>query len=208
MVAQPLSSNAERLAWTVLLSAFGTLLAIVVGVVIGGRWWLQNAAREQSICMVASGTVLVTRPGRAAPEVNLACFPIGSKIASETNAQASLTFTSPDGKQVLATIRVFGNTQLEILRATSPRYRTGLQPHHIALSAASGRVRAQVGVELDRAIQVEIQSAPGATTVLSQPGSNASVEANGTETMVTVREGQVVVAANGVTIPLVKDQRV
>jgi hypothetical protein len=208
MVAQSIQGKAERTGWTILLAAFGTLVVLASGVFLGSRWWLQNAAREQLICMVTSGTVLVTRPGRTAPEVNLACFPAGSKIASETNAQASLTFTSPDDQQVLAAIRVFGNTQLEILEARSPRYQTGLHPHSIILNVASGRVRAQVGVDLDREVTVEIQSAPGATTTLSQPGSNASVEATVTDTMVTVRDGEVTVTSQGVTVPLGKDERV
>jgi hypothetical protein len=65
-----------------------------------------------------------------------------------------------------------------------------------------------VGVELARAVRVEIESAPGALTVLREPGSNASVEATATETMVTVREGEVTVTAQDVTVPLGKDQRV
>jgi hypothetical protein len=208
MVAQPIQGNPERTGWTVLLLAFGTLVSLLGGLVFGGRWWLQNATRNQTICMVSSGTVLVTRPGRTAPEGNLACFPEGSVIASETNAQASLTFTSPDGQQVLATIRLFGNTQLEIVEARSPRFGAGLGPHRIALRATLGRVRAQIGVEVDRPVRVEIQSSPGATTILSQSGSNASVEATTTETMVTVREGEVTVTAQNVTMPLGKDERV
>jgi hypothetical protein len=199
--------NPERTAWTVLLSAFSIFVLAVGGVIFGGQWWLHNAVRQQSLAIVSTGTVLVTRPGRDTPEVNLTTFPVGSSISTVANAQASVTFTSPDGKNVLATLRIFGTTSIEIIQADSPRYRTGTHPHTIVIRVASGRVRATVGVDVAREVRVEVRSDPGAVTVLDQPGSNVTVEGTFTESMVTVREGAATVTAEGQSVVLLKDQR-
>lgn len=208
MVTRKLAANPERIAWTVLLGAFSTFVLLLGTVVIGGRWWLQNAGASQSISMAPTGVVLVTRPGRTTPEANLTDIPIGSVIHTEDTAQASLTFMSPDGRQVLATVRIFGGTVLELNKADSPRYSTGIAPHQISLHLTSGRVRATVGVDVSREVWIEIQADTGATTVMDVPGSNVSVdELDPTTTNVTVREGQATVSALGTDVIVVKDKR-
>ena len=201
--------NPERTAWTVLLGAFATFVLLVGTILIGGRWWLENAGVNQSITMTVSdsATVLVTRPGRSAPEVNITDIPVGSEIRTESTGQASLNFVSADGKQVLGTVRLFGGSVLVVEQANSPRYSTGVAPHHIRLRVTSGRVQATVGVDVIRPVQIEIASDPGATTLLDRPGSNASVQVDATTTMVTVRDGQATVNAAGKNVVLVKDQR-
>ena len=154
-----------------------------------------------------AGTVLVTRPGRSAPEVDITDIPVGSEIRTEPNAQASLTFSSPDGRLVLATVSVFGNSILQLNQADSPRYATGIDPHRIILRVISGRIRATVGVDVPRQVRIEVQSDPGADTVMDQPGSNVSIEVQTTVTMITVRDGQAIVSAQGANVPLGKDQR-
>jgi hypothetical protein len=207
MIARAIERSPERAAWTVLLSSFFTFVALLGTVVFGGRWWLQNAQVDQGIKLAVSGTVLVTRPGRPAPEVGIFDIPVGSTISTEPTAQGTLTFVGPDGRQVLATVSVFGSTIVEIDEANSPRYRTGVQPHRITLKVTSGRIRATVGVDVPRQVRIQVLSAPGAVTVLDTPGSNVSIQADPTQTMVTVREGAAVVTAQGTAVPLGKDQR-
>jgi hypothetical protein len=208
VVARALTGSPERTAWTVILGAFCTFVLLVATLLVGGRWWLQNASVEQGISLEPTGTVFVTRPGRSAPEVNLAVVPAGSKISTENTAQASLTFVSSDGKQVLATVKVFGGSVLEISQADSPRYPTGTAPNRINLHLTSGRVRATVGVDVTRRVQIIIQSDPGARTVIDQPGSNVSVQVDTSlTTMVTVRDGQATVSAQGTDVVLAKDTR-
>ena len=203
------ATTPERTAWTVLLGAFATFVLLVGTIVIGGRWWLDNASVDQGITMTASdsGTVLVTRPGRTAPEVNLTDIPVHSEIRTESTDQASLNFVSADGKQVLGTVRVFGGSVLVVDQADSPRYATGRAPNRISLHVTSGRVQATVGVDVTRRVQMEIISDPGATTLLDEAGSNASVQVDATTTMVTVRDGQATVSAAGQSVVLLKDQR-
>ncbi len=199
--------NPERIAWTVLLSAFFTFVALVAGAAISGRYWLRQGARAQVISMVPSGIVQVTQPGRTTPEVNLQSIPVGSVIATETNAQASLTFARADSAQVLASMQVFGDTKLRVEQADSPRFTTGVNPHRIHLHIASGHVTVYVGVDLDRAVEIQVESESGATATLAAPGSIASIESSFTDTMVTVREGTAQVASMGTAVPLAKDER-
>ena len=211
MVARAQARSPERTAWTVLLSAFFTFVLLVGTALIGGRWWLLTSTVEQGIHMIVgdTDTVLVTRPGRSAPEVNLTDIPIGSEIRTESNSQASLTFVSADGKQVLGTVRVFGGSVVVVEEADSPRYSTGVLPHRIRLSLSSGRVRVTVGVDVTRRVQMEIASDAGASTLLDEPGSNATVQVvDTTTTTVTVRDGTATVTAAGKSVVLVKDKRV
>lgn len=208
MVARAIARSPERVAWSVLLSSFFILVSLASGLLVGGRWWLSHATVSQGITIVTNtGTVLVTRPGRGAPEVNLIDIPVGSEISSEPNAQASLTFVDAHSGEILATVRIFGGTIMEITAADSPRFANGTAPHRIALHVTSGRVRANVAVEVQRPVRIEINSDPAAETIVDTPGSNVSVEAGSTETIVTVREGQAVVAAEGGTVTLGRDQR-
>ena len=209
MVTRAIPAAPERIAWTVLLGAFSSFVLLVGTILIGGRWWLQNSSVNQGITMAPTGTVLVTRPGRTTPEVNLTDIPVGSIITTQDTAQASLTFMSVDGRQVLATVHVFGGTVLELNQADSPRYPTGIAPHRIGLRLTSGRVRATVGVDVPREVRIQIQSDGSAITSMDVPGSNVSVDESGdpTITNVTVREGQATVSALGTDIVLAKDKR-
>jgi hypothetical protein len=207
MVAGAYPAHPERIAWRVLLGAFFTFVLLLLTLVVGGNWWLRNATSNQAISMVSSGTVLVTRPGRSAPEANLPEFPPASALVTAENASAIVSFTSADTRQVLASVQVFGDTQLQIEHANSARFRTNHQPHRIVLRLIGGRIRSYVAVDVDRPVQLIILSEPSVTTVLEVPGSNASVEASFSESMVTVREGQALVTAQDRSVPLSKDQR-
>lgn len=204
--AQAYPRNPQRVAWTVLLTAFFTFVALTSTLLVGGSYWLRNAAVEQTVAPVYSGTVLVTRPGTTLPQANPPDVPVQSTIATNANVQASLTFVSADGQTVVATVQVFGGSTVQIVQADSPRFSTSLHPHRIILRVIEGRVRTFVGVELDRPVVIEIQD-PAAVTVLEVPGSNAEVEVTQTESMVTVREGQATVRANGEAVVLAQDER-
>jgi len=202
--------NPEQVAWSVLLSAFFICCALSTSLPLAGRWWLLNAAQDQTIILTNSGpgTVLVTRPGRSVPEANLVDIPVGSTIVTDPDTQANLTFTAANDHAELATLQIYANTQLVITRADSPRYRTGVQPHTLQIQLTAGHVRAAVGViDVGRPVEVLINSEPGALTRLDSPGSNVSLEAAFAQTIVTIREGEAVVTARNQAVHLQKDQR-
>ena len=205
--AQALTRNPERVAWTVLLTAFFTLVALTGTLLFGGGYWLRNATANQSVAPVYSGAVQVTRPNGTAPEVNPSEIPIESTVRTDANVQATLTFAAPNEGGEVAIIQIFGGSTVQIVEAASPRFNTGIHPHRLVLRVSEGRVRVVVGVSANRPIVVEIESEPGAVTVLEVPGSNAEVEVSPTESMVTVREGQATVSAHNGAVVVAKDQR-
>ncbi len=198
----------ERTAWIVLTVAF-TLFCLSAGLVPAGlRWFVTTAASNASITLTRSNTVYVQRPGRASLEANLTDIPIGSSVSTETNAQANLTFLSADKRETIAALTVYGDTQVVIERADSPRFAAwSPEPHRIILRLIKGRLRVFSAGEAGRAIQVQITSAPDTLTQVEVRGANASVDSSFVRTTVTVREGQARVSAQNQFLILDKDQR-
>ena len=183
--------NPEQTAWAVLIGAFGVFCALVLLVPLGARWWLLNSQQAQRILLDSNGTVLVTRPGRTTAEVNLAEIPVGSIISlADSNSQATLTFLDPRSRAAIASIRLYGNTLISVLQASSPRYGMGQISHQIQLQVAFGRLRATT-LSTDEAhpVQLVLKSSPEAMTTVSAPASEVALEV-GTQTNVTVRLGQ------------------
>ncbi len=200
--------NPERMAWLVLLASFFTCVTLTAAASFGSHWWATNAAEDQTIQITYSGTVLVRPPNRNEDVAALDAVPVGAILSAKESAQATLNFIAPDGQTVLATVQLYGETRVRVTLADSPRFEWNPHPHRIRLDVESGRVRAIVGADTGRAVQIELHSAPQAWTVLQRAGSNVSVDAKFTQTSVTVREGEAVVNALGQEAKTIaKDQR-
>lgn len=199
--------NPERTAWVVLYSTFFVWCALAVAIPLGGRWWLLHASTSQTITLQSSGTVIVTRPDRDTPEVNLVDIPVGSTIETQTDSQAILTFTSTEGAEDLATVTVYGNTKLVVTRAERPRYGTGINPNRIDVQVLVGRLRAQISPNVNHAVTIWLHSKPDAVTLLGSPGSYVSLETTLDESVVTVREGEALVIAQSRGVTVSKDER-
>lgn len=203
-----LRRHPERTAWIVLSLSFAVFCLLVYLVPASLQWYVENAAANHSLTLAGSSTVYVQRPGRASLEANLTEIPVGSLIATETNAQATLTFLSSDKRETLASLSIYGDTQVSIARAESPRFSAwSTQPHRITLILTKGRLRVLSAGEGARAVEITVTSAPDATTRITAAGANASVESTFVGTTVTVREGQATVTARGQSLTLEKDQR-
>lgn len=199
--------NPERTAWAVLTAALLVFCLLLYLIPAGAGWLAQNAAVEQAITLARSNTVYVQRPGRTTLEANLTDVPVGSFISTEPNAEASLTFTNRRG-ETIAALDIFGDSQLRVVRAESPRFEQwSTAPHRIELDLTKGRLRLFTVADGGRDLEIHILSAPGAATRVRERGANVSVEASFVQTTVTVREGRADVAALGQTLTLTPDQR-
>lgn len=199
--------NPERTAWVVLYTTFVIWCALAVSVPLGLRWWLLNASSDQTIIMQSSGTVIVTQPGRSTLEVNLVDIPVGSTIATQADSQASLTFASANGREILATVQIYGNTELVVTQADHPRYGAGINPDRIDLTVKAGRLRVEISQGVSHPVTIWLYSQPDALTRLSQPGSKVSLQATEAQSVTIVREGEALVIAHSRGVTVRKDER-
>jgi len=141
--------------------------------------------------MASSGTVLVTRPGRTTAEANLTDIPVGSSVAiADADSQATLTFLDPQSRAAVASVKIYGNTHVDVVRADSPRYAAGQIPHTIELQVSFGRLRAtSIVSDSDHPVTIELISPPNAVTFMSDPESEVALVV-GAQTSLTVRQGR------------------
>ena len=56
-------NDPQRLAWAVMLAAFGTFCITVITVPLSARWLLNNSGRSQSVTLtLATGSAYASRP--------------------------------------------------------------------------------------------------------------------------------------------------
>jgi hypothetical protein len=192
--------NPERLAWTVVLISLFICLGLAVSVPLAAGSIINDSSETAAITLeVQQGTALFSRPdstdliGVTTSTNNLI---EGSSIRADPNTQALLTIRSPHDNSILETVQIYGNTDLTIERARSPRFQMSARPHQIELLTNIGRVRVNVASSNARPLETALITPQQARTTL-QEGSYA-FEVNNDETQVTVREGTAQVSAQGV----------
>ena len=200
--------NPQRLAWTVLLVSLFACFVLAVTVPMTAVSFVNDSVDAAEITLdVQQGTVLVSREGATEPigvTTSLGNLTALSTIRADENGQALLTIRSPHDKTVLQTISIYGNTDLDILQARTPRFQQSTRPYLIDLRVNRGRVNTNVANGGARPIETTL-STPQATTNL-QEGSY-SFDVNNDETQVTVREGLALVSAQGFEQTLNPQQR-
>lgn len=188
------TKSRERLAWTILLSAFVVFVSLVVTTPLTIRWYLTRSTSPQKATLeVNSGTVPVVQGQNVAP-IAVAEGGVrddikeGAEIRTDSSSQAFLTLFNH------STIVVFPGTLLTLRRMRSPRFQFSDRPQEIVLEVAQGRVRVGVAPDVDRPTNTTIQTPRGVATL--REGSYA-VEVMPEETQLTVRTGEALVHAQG-----------
>jgi hypothetical protein len=200
--------NPERLAWTVLLISLFVCIGLAIAIPLSIRSVINDSTEVASITLeVQQGTALVHRNGLDEPigvTTQLANIPDGSTIRADENVQALLTIRTPNNQSTLLTVQIYGSTNLDIVRARSPRFAPSTLPHQVSMNIDGGRVRVGVTGGLDRPIDSQI-STPHAAMQL-QEGSYA-IEVTNDETQVTARDGSATVSAQGTVLTVGSGQR-
>ena len=204
----------ERTAWAVLWLAFISFCALLYFVPTGLTTWAREATANQNIVIADySGTVNYQRPGFDRLEVPQpqGTIPVGSTLYTFGNTQVTLNFIEPSTQDSLATLVVYGGSTVVLKTANSPRWLWWSdQPHQLEAQIEKGVVRATVNGDPDgRPVRLQINAVPNVATRLETPGSNVRIDtASQTETVITVREGEVEVSAENETRRVAADQRV
>ncbi len=200
--------NPERLAWTVLSISLIICVGLAITVPLALRSYVNDSTDVASITLeVQQGTALVRRTGLEDPigvTIEYPNLPDSATIRADPNVQALLTIRVPGTDKTLMTVQIYGNTNLDISRARSPRFQPSTQPYQLHLALDGGRVRVNVAGGLERSIEAQFTT-PQATVNLAE--GTFAIDVSNDETQVTVRDGQAVVIGQGHEQPLTALQR-
>lgn len=205
--------NPERLAWAILLTAFGIFCLIIVGCPLSVRSYLLNA-RQPLHAQVNSqrGTVWVERGGGSRADATSMDDPPlelfeGHGVRTGTLDEGLLTLQrGPEGsRETLVSVVVYDNSDVVLKGASAPRFGFSSAPHKASLQIKRGRVRIEIQPAADgRPVQTEVRT-DQARIQLSE-GSYA-LQVTNQQTTATVRNGQASVRAGDEELTLSTEQR-
>lgn len=181
----------EHVAWLVLSLSFISCIALAVGVPTGVRWYLHNATRPMDVLLQPrSGAVTYRRPGNATALVASDGTELftRSEIVQEDDADALVIFYHPDQSDTpIATVQLYGETDIVIGQAQTPRFEASQLPYHVHLRVSSAS-NMRVSVAGDgREAQLTVQTPQG--TVNLQQGTFKLIVRT-SQTDLTVIDGQ------------------
>jgi hypothetical protein len=181
----------EQIAWLVLSLAFISCIALAIGVPTGVRWYLLNATRPMNVRLQPrSGAVTYQPPGNATALVAAKGTQLfnRSTIDQGENADALVIFYHPDQSETpIATIQLYGETDLTVGKARTPRFEVSQLPHHIQLRVGSASNMRVSVTGNGREAQLTVQTPRG--TINLQEGTFKLI-VHPSQTDLTVIDGQ------------------
>ncbi|HEX6387355.1 MAG TPA: hypothetical protein VF177_22025 [Anaerolineae bacterium] len=208
------NQDRQRLAWAFLLGSFVVCLLITITVPLSVSAYLQNSTQFLNITVRSGqGTVNVNdapNEWRAVMAGEERSLESPSSILTSGSAIASLFVYSPGSQQLteeqlLARLQVYGNTSVDLVAASAPRFSVSSAEQILELKLESGRLQLTLPERRGRPFVTTIFT-PQGQVVIRDPGQY-HLEANIEETQVVVQEGKAAVTAAGETLGLLPDQR-
>ncbi|MEK7439776.1 MAG: hypothetical protein AABZ78_03185 [Chloroflexota bacterium] len=201
--------NTERTAWTIMTIAFIAFCVLVVAVPLGTWQFISTSSVTQEVAVtLISGTVFVTRPGLPLQGVADAINDVeeSTRVDSDANSQASITFSSSDKKTTLGSIQVYGSTRVKLVEMRSPQFEMwNPSPHRMIVDVPRGRTRINLAGGVTRSITLIVR-AGNSTIQMDRPGSY-SIEVTDQSVDVAVREGSALATSGGHSVSLNSGQR-
>ncbi len=204
-----LRANPERLAWTVLITAFLLFCVLVTSVPLGIRWFVLYSTEPEPArvdVLADSGTVLVVAPGAREPTAVESSREIREGDTIRTgDARAILTIEEPDEPEgALSTVQLYSQTELTVHRARQPRFRRSREPYQVELELHRGQVRILNLQPLSRALIVRVYTPHGSVDLTR---GSFSIEVDQDESQVTARTGKATVRSGGATMVVQTGER-
>jgi len=196
-----MSRDPKRIAWLVLLAAFGIHCVLAVSVPLTIRWYLLNATvGHEAIVEPIMGTVLVWEPGANAPigVTSSTAVPEGSRIRTDSSSRAFVTFFDNS----TATVSFDTDTRLVAMR--SPRFGFSTKLDSLHLDITHGQVNIGVALPVNRPLDFRATS-PHMTALLDEGSYSLKVTDDSSRTIVHLGTAQV--TAQGKTVALTQRER-
>lgn len=201
--------NPERTAWVVILGAFCLFLILCGTAPLSVWYYLRHATTSKPATLdVIGGTVRVSEPGVAAPlgVTKSVALPEGSVIETDENSRGIVTFL--DG----STMILFPATQVTLREMNLPTFPWGVEPVTLIIDLRRGSLRVgaapqiQSGAAPLAARQFEIDT-PQLVAKLIEGSYRIVVEADSSQSQVSVTNGAATVTAQGSSVTVNRGQR-
>jgi len=196
-----MSRDPKRMAWLVLLSAFGIFCVLAVSIPLTIRWYLLNATvGHEATVESIMGTVLVWEPGANTPigVTSSTAVPEGSRIHTDYSSRAFVTFFDNS----TATVSFDTDTRLVAMR--SPRFGFSTKPDSLHLDITHGQVNIGVALPVNRPLDFRAAS-PHMTALLDEGSYSLKVTDDSSRTIVHLGTAQV--TAQEKTVALTQRER-
>lgn len=199
-----------HLAWIIILASFFICIGLIVAIPLGTSRLIQESTRSLDVTVQANQGTVGVRQNDGEPVAIFAgsppqsLNPSGSILTNATDT-ALLLIQLPDVEQTIARLQIYGNTNVSLQRATTPRFEASSAEHRIGLSLDNGRVQLTVPPQEDRPVQVEMITPQGKIDV-HEPGQY-SIITNNVETQLAVLNGRATIEQGDEGLSLETDQR-
>lgn len=187
-----MSANPQRLAWATMLGGLVIFCLLCVSTVVFARWFVFESPTELNVWLhVGRGTVGLARPDDPNTEQAIRApvsVPRGSRLTTDNEAQGYLSFADPYSGTTLATAFLRSNTQISLVAASRPRFSVSENAYTIRLGGLNGRLEVWVNSDIEREIQIEVDSPFGLARI--SDGGSYLVESTASVLSLTARAGQ------------------
>lgn len=189
--------NPQRVAWIILFGSFTLFLMLAISIPLGIRSFVRYTTVAQPARLEPTlGTLLfypelpgepvaVTEPRDDVRE--------GARIeAADESAQGTLGLVGAAGAdEVLGSVQIYPSTVLDVQRLRRPLFERSPEPYQVRLLLQAGQARIFTNSGDKRALDVELETPHG---VVSLAAGSYQISVNETQTDVTVRSGEAVLA--------------
>jgi hypothetical protein len=138
----------EHIAWLILALAFISCIGLAVGVPLSSRWLLLNSMRPLTIVLQPRGGSITYQAAGSNTtilvEETMEIQPRG-EVQLDEEGDGLLLFYHPDqSDSPIATVQLYGRTQLAIGDARTPRFQISQHPHRIQLEVERANMSVSV----------------------------------------------------------------
>jgi len=186
--------DVQRLAWGVLLGAFIIFCAILAGSVFTLNYFLfRSTVSGQSFLIVGRGTVGITDANLIEQvERDRRHILNNQTVRTDAQSQASISFMNQQNNNLIVAITVKSNTSLLLDNFSRPRFDWSRAPYNINLKEFSGELDVFVVEDIDRRLQLTIETMNNMIIDVSQSGQYR-VSASPSQVRVINRAGNAII---------------
>lgn len=183
-------SKPERVAWITMIGALAIFCLLCISTVIFAQWLVFESPTQLNVTLyVSRGTVGVAEPDTSDEKAVRAMTSVArdDRVSTDVDAQGYLAVSDPYSNDTLATFTLFNDSAITVSGANRPRFNWSDNPYTVRLAGFTGQMDVWVREDLDRQIDISIESAIGSARI--SDSGQYSIEQTPGGLRVTVQAG-------------------